>query len=302
VSLSRLSSRSTGVALGAVAMLAAAAPVAGAQFPTTPPAAAPVRPAAFPPFQEATLANGVRVVLVENHRDPVVAFRLAIPAGDAYTPAGKEGLADMVATLVTKGAGTRSADEIAATIEGAGGSLNGFSGTDYLSVAGSVLSNNAALAMQLLGDAVARPTFPEREVELARQQALSGLQLQEGQPGSIASRAFNKGLYGAHPYGRSATPASVRGLTRADLVAFQQARLRPQGALLVVAGDITMPQLRTLAERSFAGWTGTPAAAPAMPAPPQRARTEILLVNRPGSVQANIVVGNLTTRRATPRR
>ena len=282
--------------------LAAAAPTARAQYPTQQPAPAPVRPAAFPPFQEATLANGVRVVLVESHRDPVVAFRLAVPAGDAYAPAGKEGLADMAAGLLTKGAGQRSADEVAAAIEGAGGSLAGFSGSDYLSLAGSVLSNNTALAMQLLGDAVARPTFPDREVELARQQTLSGLQLEESQPASIASRAFNRGLYGSHPYGRAATPPSVRGITRADLVAYQQARLRPQGALLVVAGDVTMPQLRALAEQSFAGWTGTPAAAPAPPAPPARTATSFLLVNRPGSVQANVVAGNLTTTAADPTR
>lgn len=282
--------------------IALAAPNARAQFPTQPPAPTPVRPAAFPPFQEATLANGVRVVLVESHRDPVVAFRLAVPAGDAYAPAGKEGLADMAAALVTKGAGQRSADEVAAAIEGAGGSLSGFSGSDYLSVAGSVLSNNTALAMQLLGDAVARPTFPDREVEIARQQTLSSLQLQESQPASIARRAFDRGLYGDHPYGRTATPASVRGITRADLVAYQQARLRPQGALLVVAGDVTMPQLRALAERSFAGWTGAPAAAPAPPAPPARTATGFLLVNRPGSVQANVVAGNLTTTPADPTR
>ncbi len=291
----------------AAALLAAAAPAllpaaAAAQYPTTPPPAAPVRPAEFPPFQEATLANGVRVVLVESHRDPVVAFRLTLPAGNAYVPAGKEGLAGMVAQLLTKGAGARSADELATAIESAGGSIGGSAGDDFVSVAGSVLSNNTALAMQLLGDAVARPTFPERELELARQQSLSALQLELSQPAAIARRIFDAAVYGAHPYGRSPTPASVRAITRADLVAYHQARLRPQGALLVVAGDVTMPQLRAVAERSFAGWTGAPAAAPALAAPAAPARTELVLVNRPGSVQANIVAGNLTGGPADPTR
>ncbi|WP_285213376.1 hypothetical protein, partial [Klebsiella quasipneumoniae] len=75
-----------------------------------------------------------------------------------------------------------------------------------------------ALAMQLLGDAVARPTFPERELELARTQALSALQLELSQPAAVASRIFDAGLYGAHPYGRAARPATVRAITRADLV------------------------------------------------------------------------------------
>ena len=278
------------------------APEPPAAFPAAPPAPGPIKAAAFPPFQEATLANGLRVVLVENHRDPVVAFRVAVPAGDAYAPAGKEGLSGLEATLLTRGAGSRTAEQVAATIEGAGGSLSAGSGPDFLTLYGSALSANAGLAMQLAGDALARPTFAEQEVELARQQLLSGLQLEQSQPNAIARRAFNAALYGSNPYGRAPTPASVRAVTRADLVAYQQARLRPQGALLVVAGDITMPQLRTLAEQSFGGWTGTPAAAPALSAPPAHTGRQILLVNRPGSVQANVVVGNLTTGPADPTR
>lgn len=267
---------------------------AGAQYPTTPPPPAPVRPAAFPPFQQATLPNGLRVVLVENHRDPVVAFRLSMPAGDAYAPPGKEGLSDLTATLITRGAGTRTAEQVAAAIEGAGGSLAAASGPDFLTLYGSTLSANTALAMRLAGDAVARPTFAESEVDLARTQELSGLQLAESRPGTLADRAYRAALYGSNPYGRTATPATVRPLTRADVVAYAQARLRPQGALLVVAGDVTMPQLRTLAAQSFGGWSGAPAVAPAMPAPPTRTARGIILVNRPGSVQANILAGNLT--------
>ena len=290
-----------GAALGA-ALLTVAVPAAHAQFPTQPPAPAPVKPAAFPPFQEVVLANGLRVVLVENHRDPVVAFRLAIPAGRVYTAPGKEGVSDMVATLLTKGAAGRTADEIATLIEGAGGSLQGFGGTDYVSVAGNVLSNQTPLAMQLLADAVTKPTFDDKEVELVRTQSLSALRLEEGQPGSIAQKAFNAGLYGSHPYGRAATPATVRAITKADLLAFQRGRVKPRGALLVVAGDVTMAQLRPMLDQAFAGWTGYPAASPALPAPPARARTEIVLVHRPGSVQSNIVAGNLTAGPADPTR
>jgi predicted Zn-dependent peptidase len=208
----------------------------------------------------------------------------------------------MVATLLTKGANGRTADEVATLIESAGGSFQGFAGTDDVSLAGNVLSNQTALAMQLLADAVTKPTFAEREVELVRTQALSALRLEEGQPGAIAQRAFNAALYGAHPYGRAATPATVRAITRADLLAFHGRRVKPRGALLVVAGDVTMAQLRPMLERAFAGWTGAPAATPTLPAPPARARSEIVLVHRPGSVQSNIVAGNLTAGPADPTR
>lgn len=265
----------------------------GAQYPTKPPAPLPLKPASLPPFQEATLANGIRVVLVESHRNPTVAFRLALPAGDAYDPKGKTGLASMVATLLTKGAGQRSAEQIATAIESAGGSIAAGTNDDFLNIAGSVLSESAPLAFELLGDVVARPTFAESEFELARTQALSGLQFSAANPAFLAGKYFRAGLYGAHPYGATATAATTRAIARADLLAFHKARVRPAGGLLVVAGDITMAQLRAQAEKAFAGWTGAPPTPPAFTAPPVRTKPEIVLVHRPGSVQSNLLVGNL---------
>jgi len=285
------------------AMWVASTIALGAQsYPTTPPAPAPLKPATLPPFQETVLANGVRIVLVENHSNPVIAFRLAIPAGGLYDPKDKIGVASLVATLLTKGAGSRSADDIAAAIESAGGSLGAFTDDDFLSVSGSVLSNASPLAFALLGDAVARPTLSEQEFELARTQALSGLQLDLANPAALATRFLASGLYGSHPYGRSMTAASLRRITRADLAAFQKSRLKPSGALLVVAGDITMSALTALAAKGFTGWTGAPAVAPAPTLAPVRTKTEILLVHRPGSVQSNVLVGNLALGPADPLR
>jgi len=289
------------LALGAL-LAAPSALLAQDRYPTQPPAPAPLTPAQFPPFQEATLANGLRLVLVESHENPVLSLSLAMPAGSSHDPAGKEGLADMVALLLDKGAGERTAEQIAAEIEGVGGTLGAGAGADFMSVSTTVLSPNADLAFELLRDVVTAPRFPESEVELARTQTLSGLQLELSQPASLASRFFNDALYGEHPYARSATPATVRSITRADLVAYQQARLRPQGALLVVAGDITMADARRRAEAAFGAWTGAAPAVASRPAPPAGTRTEILLVHRPGSVQSNIVVGNTTFLPADPLR
>ncbi|MFZ5623900.1 MAG: insulinase family protein [Gemmatimonadota bacterium] len=275
--------------------------LAGQDYPTTPPPAMPVKPAPFPPFQQATLPNGLELLVVESKRLPVLSLSLSFPAGDVYDPPGKEGLADMVAGLLTKGAGARSADQIAAAIEGVGGTLSAIAGQDFLTVRADVLAPSAPLAFELLADAVMRPTFPESEVELLRTQVLSGLQLELSQPGELAERFQLRELYGRHPYSRRPTPASVRAIARADLVAFQRARLRPRGALLVVAGDLSLAKARELATRAFAGWTGVPAATAALPAPPARTRTDILLVHRPGSVQSNIVVANLTFRPTDPR-
>lgn len=284
-----------GIILSASVLAVSLLPVAVlAQFPDAPPPPAPIRAAAFPPFQEATLPNGIRLVVVQNRKQPVVAVSLSFPAGSTYDPKGKSGLAEMAGALLTKGAGTRSADEISAAIEGVGGSIGASTGQDFLTLRADVLASSAKLAFELIADAAIRPTFAEKEVELLRTQTLSSLQLELSQPASIADRAFAAGLYGDHPYGRRSDPASLKAITRDDLVQFQKERIRPGGALLVVAGALSLAEARKLADAAFSGWTGAAAAVAPPPLPATRSSTGIVLVHRPGSVQSNVIVGNLT--------
>jgi len=297
--MSRSVGRSVSLALGAAWLIPLS--LGAQEFPKSPPAPLPLTPAPFPPFQEAVLPNGVRLLVVESRKQPIVSVSLSFAAGSRHDGAGKEGLADMVAALLTKGAGDRTAEQISDAIEGAGGSIGASAGADFLTIGATVLTPRLPLAFELLADAVMRPRFAETEVELLRTQTLSGLQVQLSQPGAVADRAFRRELYGAHPYGASATPASVRAIARADLVSFHRARIQPQGALLVLAGDINLATARQLATSAFKGWTGTPAAAPAPPSPVARTAAELVLVHRPGSVQSNILVGNLTFPPADPR-
>ncbi|HUL71407.1 MAG TPA: pitrilysin family protein [Gemmatimonadales bacterium] len=262
--------------------------------PPTPPPAGAVVPAVFPPFQEATLPNGLRLVLVERHDQPVLSVTLSLSAGQILDPAGKDGLADMVAGLLTKGAGNHTANQVAEAIEGVGGSLNASAGQDWLSIQADGLSSHALLFFELLADAVIRPTFAAEELDLLRRQELTSLQAEQTQPDAIAERFFYKGIYGQHPYGRHPSPESVAKITREDLQAFHDARFRPSGALLVLAGDVTLADATKLATQAFGSWTGKPTVVPPAPAPPARLKTEILLVHRPSSVQSTILVGNTT--------
>lgn len=278
----------------AFAALPVLAGEAAAQFPTRPPAPLPLEPAQFPPFVDSVLTNGLRVIVVQNAKQPVLSLTLAMPAGAVNDPAGKSGVASMAATLLTKGAGERTADELAETIEGVGGSLFSGAGADFLSINTAVLNGDRELAFSLLSDVALRPTFPASEVELLRTQTLSGLALEKSQPSAIAARAFAKALYGDHPYGRREDEGSVRAITRDDLVSFHRTYVKPSAAVLVIAGDIEASEAIQLTEKAFGGWTGRAAAPPVARPAPQRARTAILLVHRPGSVQSNLVVGNTT--------
>lgn len=266
------------------------------QAPTRqqPPAPLPLAPAQFPPFVEFELENGLRVVLVPSNKQPVLSVQLSVLGGTLYDPPAKSGVADMVAGLLTKGAGQRSAEQIAESIERVGGSLGASAGPDFLNISASVLLDDRELAFELMADALLRPNFPEEEVELLRTQTLSALALARSQPDAIAGRIFAQALYGEHPYARRADEASVRAITREDLVAFHAMRARPAQGLLVLAGAIDSVEAHRLVTRHFAAWSGRGASPPPARPAPQRMRSEIILVHRPGSVQSNILVGNTT--------
>jgi len=143
-----------GTAVGLAAVLAAVPPyrLSAQAFPTTPPQPTRLAPAHFPPFKEATLPNGLQLVVVERHEQPVISVSLAFRAGGIYDPAGKEGLAELTAELLSKGTDTRTAEQIAATIEGVGGSLSASAGPDFLTISVDALSDQAGLVFDLLGD------------------------------------------------------------------------------------------------------------------------------------------------------
>jgi len=285
----RAGSIATATAL--VAALGALPTAAQAQYPTRPPAPTALRPVRFPPFVTTRLANGMDLVVVEQHKQPVVTVTLAVQAGAIHEPADKVGLSGMVAELLTKGTESRTADQLSAEVEGAGGSVFAGSDNDFTRVSVSSLSEHLPLALSVIADVVTHSTFPAAELELARTRMLSALRVELSQPASIADRIFRREVYGAHPYGRSATPASLQAITREDVVSFFTQRVKPTGALLVVAGDVNAARVRQLATEAFGAWRGTPAAAASPPAIPARSLTEIILVHKPGAVQSNILAG-----------
>ncbi len=285
-----------------VFVLSVAPLVAGeakAQYPTTPPPPGPLRELQLPPFTEVSLDNGLRIVLVENHELPVTTVWLTMQGGSTYEPVGKEGTAALAADLLLRGTTNRTADEIAEQIEGTGSSLNVNAGADFFGVSTTVLTEHTELAFELIADVVRNSTFPEEEVELTRTRMLSALRGQESQPAFLASKFFNEALYGDHPYGRTGTSATVTAISRNDVLQFVSGHLRPRGAVLVLAGDITESDGTRLADRYFGEWTGTGPDRP-ITNPPQPRATEIILVNRPNSPQSNITVGNLTMRPGDP--
>jgi zinc protease len=265
-----------------------------------PPPLAP-RPLNLPAREELTLANGLRVIFVEQPRLPLVSYRLALRTGDAHDPVELPGLSDILTVMLNEGTETRTSRQIADEVARIGATLNAGSNSDYTTIAASALKPFAAELLELLADITLHPSFPEDELELTKQNALQNLIVQRGQPSFLANERMARVIYGAHPYAVVApTPESIGAMTRTRLAEFHRASFMPNNAVLVVGGDFNRAEMHAQIERYFGAWVAGATSAPSFPAPPTRDRRSAYLVDRPGSAQSNIIVANPAITRTHP--
>jgi zinc protease len=282
----------------AALMFGAAAGDARAQavaWPTErPPRPLPARDAKFPSYEIRTLANGLQVVAVLHHEQPVVAMRLLVRAGAAHDPSDKAGVATLAASLLDQGTTTRSARQIAEAIDSIGGALGAGAGTDLSFVNVVVMKDSFAFGMELLSDIVRNPVFAPEEIERQRQQMLSGLRVSYDDPDYVAGVVFDRLVYGFHPYGmpNSGTPESIARVARDDLRAFHQAHFAPNNAVLAIVGDVTAAEAFSGVERVFGSWARKEVPPASFIDPPEPTR-RVVVVDKPGAVQSEIRVGHL---------
>jgi zinc protease len=257
----------------------------------TPPPPKPAQEIHFPAFEEKTLANGLRVVVIEQHETPSLSLQLLLPGGKVYAPPAKAGLADATAALLREGTQTRSTQQIAEAIDSVGGTITTGASLESAFLTILVTSDQADLGLALLSDLVLHPSFPAEELERWRHQTLSALQIDLSDPGYMATATFQRLVLGDHPYGlpSSGTMASVRGITRDDMVAFHHRQYVPNEAILAVVGDVKAADAFARVERAFGGWAkGEAMTIPPVTAVPQR---RIVVIDKPDAVQTEIRVG-----------
>jgi len=270
-------------------------------FRREPPTPLAPRPLNLPAAREATLSNGLGVVVVEQERLPLVSFRLAFRSGDSSDPRELPGLTDILTSMLVEGTETRNSRQIAEETARYGATLNAGASSDQTTVAASTLSAYTDEVFELLADATLRPTFPEDELALAKDNAQQNLIAQRAQPSFLASEALARVLFGEHPYAVvSPTPESIDAMARDRLLEFHRAKFSPSNAVLFVVGDVRRDAVLARAEQLFGAWTAPAVEEPHFPAPPARGERVAYLVNRPGSAQSNIIVANLAIRRTHP--
>jgi zinc protease len=247
----------------------------------------------LPALHESTTSSGLLVLAAQRGPLPLVAMRLVVRAGSALDPADKHGLADFTARLMRRGTASLSADEIDEKIEFVGASFSVGSNEDLLSFFVTTPAEHFPAMLELLGQLVREPAFPEREVELARERTLAGFANDLDDPSIIVERAFVRALWGEHPYGHDVggSAAHVRTFTREDLVRFHRERLGPQVAILSVVGAVEPELVAREAEKAFGTWTGGPAKASEAPAPGKFTTGRILLVDKPDQTQTQVRLG-----------
>lgn len=270
-----------------------AAGIAGAQTKPPPPSA--LRPYAFPKVEQFTLANGLKVILVEKHTLPVVGGRVIIDAGAMREPASKNGLASLTGRLLSEGTGDVTGAELARRMETMGASYNagGAFSNSFADVV--ALKNVFAEALTLAAQTVIAPSLPANEFERVKNQALAAYQQRRAQASGLASDAFVHAAFDSTaPFSRPAAgiTATITGLTRDDVVNWHRTMFAPSAATLLLVGDITPAEARAVAERAFGGWTASRAAMSPVTNKAQKYNgTRIILVDRPGSVQSSVVIG-----------
>ena len=259
------------------------------------------RPILIPTPRETTLANGLTVVVVEDSRLPLVSYRLAFRVGGAFDPPELPGLTDLLAGLLPEGTESRSSKELADEVARMGASLSAGANSDYTIVAASALAQFNDQIMDLMAEVVLEPSFPENEVELAKQNTKESLRQQRAQPSFLASEMVSRVMFGDHPYSVVApTPESIDRFSRDEFVKFHRAKLVPNSAVFIVVGDVRHDEILNRVESLFSAWQRGEDVVANFPAPPVRTRRIAYLVDRPGSAQSNIVVANSGITRTNP--
>ncbi|HKG97844.1 MAG TPA: pitrilysin family protein, partial [Pyrinomonadaceae bacterium] len=270
-------------------------------FRSQAPAPLQPRPITIPTPRETTLSNGLTLVVVEDSRLPLVSYRLAFRIGGAFDPPTLPGLIDLLAGLLPEGTQSKTSKEIADEVARMGASISAGASSDYTIVAASALAQFNDPIMDLLAEVALEPSFPENEVELAKENTKESLRQQRAQPSFLASEMVARVMFGDHPYSIVApTPESIDRSSREEFVKFHRARLVPNNAVFVVVGDVRYDEIAGRVESLFSTWERGEELVASFPAPPARTKRTAYLVDRHGSAQSNIVIANSGITRTNP--
>jgi zinc protease len=246
------------------------------------------------PIKKLELANGLRLLLKEDHRLPFVEFRTVFRGGVLAETPDNNGITQLMGKLLLKGTKTRSAEGIAQEIESIGGSIDSYGGNNSFGVNAEVLSSDFDIGLNLLADVLLNPTFPSSALEREREVQLAGIRSQRDHLLQSASKAMRRALFGETGYGLDVlgSEESVQRIQAADLQRFHALHATPENCVLAIYGDIDSANVKAAVERMFAAWKPSAGAAAAHAAPAGSILTSLRRVSESrDKKQAVLIVG-----------
>jgi zinc protease len=256
-----------------------------------------------PKWTKTTLTNGADLIVSEKHDLPLVSFSVTFVGGaNQFERGDRTGLASLTAAMLNEGTKSRDGEALSNALQLLGTSINVSVGGESGSIGFLSTTAKFPATLDILGDMLVNSTFPAAALDRLRGQRLVALTQQRAQPNSIANRVFPRTLYGTtHPYGRLTTETSLKAITRDDIVAFHDQYFQAGRALITVVGDVTTTSVKPVIEKALAAWPKAGSRPDfSYPAVPERPKTTIYLVDRPGSAQSIVTMGLPGPPRSTP--
>ena len=255
-----------------------------------------------PEVRQATLANGMRLFLLEDHELPLVNVSVMIRAGSVYEPAEKIGLASITGEVMrTGGTESRAGDEIDEELEAIAASVETGIGLNSGSASMSVLKGDLDKGLSILADVLMNPAFREDKIQLAKMQVGSSIARRNDSVGAVAGREFDKLIYGADSvYARHAEYATIGSITRDDLVDFHRKYFGPNNAMLAVWGDFNTKEMIEKIEQVFEKWDKIDLQLPRVPEVKYDFRKTVNVVRKDDVNQSNVYMGHIGGLRSDP--
>jgi len=259
----------------------------------------------LPDYERVVLSNGTVLLLSEKHEVPLIGLQAVVRGGSVADPADKAGLAELLATVMQKGAGDRDAAEFAAAAAGVGGRLSVGAGVESIDVSAEFLSRDAELMIELVSDVLLRPTLAEEEFAKERERAIGLIRAaKDSDPNNLMPYYAGSFLFGAHPYGNPTigSESSLAKIGRDDLVSYYADHFGGDRLIISVVGDFDLAAMRARLTAVFGDWEPAAVALPVVGPAERTPGGRVLLVDKPGATQTYFWIGNIGVDINYPRR
>lgn len=265
----------------------------GQTIPQPKPGAAPTIKIGKP--QTFELKNGLKVLVVENHKLPRVSFTLTLD-NDPYTEGDKKGVSDMTSTLMGSGTAKISKTAFNEEVDFLGANIN-FSSNG---ASASSLSKYAGRVLELMADGALNPKFTQEEFDKEKTKLIEGLKANEKSVAAVAARVVDVLTYGKnHPSGEYVSEATLKNVTLADVQTHYNTYFVPSNAYLIIVGDVKLNETKKMVEKFFGSWKKAIAPSISFSDPKDVPQTQINFVDMPNAVQSEVNVLNMSKLKMT---